>query len=220
MADDGRRVPGWVDHLDGVHRRAGLRAADGLAAEDEDPSPQRGDSRVAHWYPECGDRRERAAVRGGQHRGVRMGSVVAAHDVRGGADGNRRRVGTRRGHRSGSDRGPGTACRPGRVNAWTVGTVADDPPPKTKTACADHGCRRIVQGSVQHADATGPAVGGPQGGNPVRRDAAVRQPAENDQFARRTRDGDLPADRSRQVPGHQAGLSSRQATGRGHRMRR
>ena len=77
-----------------------------------------------------------------------------------------------------------------------------------------------MQGSVQHADATGPAVGGPQGGDPVRRDAAVRQPAENDQFSPRTRDGDLPTDRSRQVPGHQAGLSGRQATGRSHSVRR
>ena len=39
MADDGRRVPGWVDHLDDVNRCAGLRAADGLAAENEDPPP-------------------------------------------------------------------------------------------------------------------------------------------------------------------------------------
>ena len=39
MADDGRRVPGWVDHLDDVNGCAGLRAADGLAAENEDPPP-------------------------------------------------------------------------------------------------------------------------------------------------------------------------------------
>ena len=117
-------VPGWVDHLDGVNRCAGLRAADGLAAEDEDPPSQRGDSRVAHWYPECGDRRERAAVRGGQHRGVRMGSVVASHDVCGGADGNRRGVGTRRGHRSGSDGGHGRSVPAGkgeRLDRWHSG---------------------------------------------------------------------------------------------------
>ena len=49
MADDGRRVPGGVDDLDGVDWWP-LRAGDGLAAEHEDLPAERGDSRVAHRY--------------------------------------------------------------------------------------------------------------------------------------------------------------------------
>jgi len=97
IADDGRRAPGGVDGLDDVHRCASMGTSDGLAAEDEDLPPQRGDSRVTHRYRQRGDRRERPAVGGGQHRGVGPVSVVAAHDICGAADGDRRGIGAWRG---------------------------------------------------------------------------------------------------------------------------
>ena len=222
MADNGRGVPGRVDGLDDVHRRAGVWTGDGLAAEHEDLPPERGDRRVAHRYRQRGDLGEGAAVGGGQHRGVRAGSVIAAHHVRDRADSDRHRVRTRRRHRpgGGGGRGARTAAQAAERERLHRGDSGRRPSPEDNSMLADHGHRGVVQGSAERTHLMDGPAGGANGVNPACRATAGGQPAEHDQPARWAGHGHLAADRGRQVPGHQACFSGRQATWRGHSVAR
>ena len=216
-ADDGRRVPGRVHRLDNIHRRPGIRARDGLPAEHVDHAVQGGDGRIAHRNRQRRHRGEGPAIRGGQHRGIGLAPVVAAHNVVGAADGDRHGVGARRGQRSSHASGAGTGERLDRAHGDRRSAPEDQRPP----AGAHPG--GIMQRGAERADLPRRPRGRAHHVHAAGRRAGWREPAQHDELARRSRHHHLTAERCRQVPRQQTGLGGiqdgRRGRGPGRRQR-
>ena len=208
-ADDGRRVPGRIHRLDNVHRRPGIRTRDGLPAERVDHAVQGGDGRIAHRNRQRRHRGEDPAVPGGQHRSIGLAPVVAAHDVGGTADRDRRGIRARRRQRSRHAGGAGAGERLDRAHSDRRSAPEDQRPP----AGAHPG--GIVQRGAERADLPGRPRGRAQRVHAAGRRAGRREPAEHDELAWRSRHHHLTAERCRQVPRQQTGLGGVQDGRRG-----
>ena len=216
--DDARAVPGGVYGLDDIDGLAGPRPGDGLTAEGEDRPAERGHSRIADRHRQRGDGPETAAVRGGQHLGVGLGAGVTAHDVAGAADGDRHRVGTRRGQCP-RDGGGGAARLPpraGRGELLDRGHRSLGPAAEDQLMTAQQRSRRIVQRPGQGADRARVSGRRVDGEDAAGRGAARRQPAQQKQPAARPGCCHLAAERGPESPRQQAGLDRRQAALRDH----
>ena len=211
-------VPGGVYGLDDIDGLAGPRPGDGLTAEGEDRPPERGHSRIADRHRQRGHGPETAAVRGGQHLGVRPGSGVTAHHIAGAADGDRHRVGTRRGQCP-RDGGGGAARLPpraGRGELLDRGHRSLGPAAEDQLMTPQQRSRRVVQRPGQGADRARVSGRRVDGEDAAGRGAARRQPAQQKQPAARPGCCHLAAERGPESPRQQAGLNRRQAALRDH----